>query len=204
MIPLPDPSSFMPNTAESPTPPLPTPPPGSISTAGKSTTPPSLPLPSRERWEEMVAARPKQTLPAKVKHSPPITAPKREVVPFTPQDKAELATLLGQVCEMQKAYGRSPTSLQTLVEGYSFLLDQFTLPEIRQALKTYLLTRDDIPSPANIAQLIDPTLQPLSQVMVHRIFEKMKTGGFVSDKEREYVRRFEQQELQKVNMGDGK
>lgn len=62
--------------------------------------------------------------------------------------------LLAQICALQKAYGKTPEELETLVEGFSFMLDGFEIHEIMRAMRDYILEKSDIPAPADIVAII--------------------------------------------------
>lgn len=142
-----------------------------------------------------IAREQPKALPAQQKPLPRSIVPKpmpKQADPFTAADKVQLAVVLGQVCSMQKAYGKAPSDLESLVEGYCLLLEGFSMAQIIAALKAYMLRHQDIPSPASIAQIIDPTLAPMDAAVYRAICTKIRGGSeFVTDDEWAYKRRYE-------------
>lgn len=205
MIPLPEPSSFTPSMPESLGVTTAMQPLGSTSDVGKTITAPSSQTLDAvlERFKAKFIPMESKALQTQPKPLPPSIAPKppqRNHRKFTKLEKAELTEYMGQLCSMQKAYGKAVTDVEALVEGYCLILDRFTLAQITQAMKDYMVTHDDIPSPANIAQLIDPSLAPLSESVYIQICKKRILGNpySISKEERQYIQSFEQQELRKV------
>ena len=65
-----------------------------------------------------------------------------------------MAVLLSQVCALQKTYGKSQDEIETLVEGFAWALDGFEMPEIMEAMRSYILSKNDMPAPADILVII--------------------------------------------------
>jgi len=74
----------------------------------------------------------------------------------SPEDKARLTLALGQVCELQKQYGKTSANLETLVNGFLWVLADYPIAEILSALAQYVKRHSDIPAPADIVNIIDP------------------------------------------------
>lgn len=55
---------------------------------------------------------------------------------------------------MQKAYGKTPDELETLVEGFAWALADYHMPKIMEAFKEYIKNHSDIPAPADIIKII--------------------------------------------------
>lgn len=55
---------------------------------------------------------------------------------------------------MQKAYGKTPSELETLVEGFSWALADYTMQNIIKAMREYVLNNSDIPAPSDIIKII--------------------------------------------------
>jgi hypothetical protein len=63
--------------------------------------------------------------------------------------------LLSQICALQKAYGKTEHELETLVEGFSWALSDYEMPDILKAMRLYITTHSDIPAPNDIIQIIN-------------------------------------------------
>lgn len=70
-------------------------------------------------------------------------------------EKAQLAELLSQCCALQKQYGKTPAELETLVEGFSWALADYTMQQIITAMREYVRNASDIPAPADIIKIIE-------------------------------------------------
>lgn len=92
------------------------------------------------------------------------------------KNKAELAEILSQVCALQKAYGKSPAELETLVEGFSWALADYSMPKIIKALREYVLTHSDIPAPADIISILNrETLHKTEDYQTAQRYKKQLT-----------------------------
>jgi hypothetical protein len=111
--------------------------------------------------------------------------------------------MIGQVMAVQKTYGKSAADLETIVEGYCRFLQTFSMIEIESALEKYILSHDDLPSPSSIAQIIDPSLAPLSNSVYIEVCAKIRAGTtYVTDAERAFKNRYEANEFKKVGVSD--
>lgn len=76
------------------------------------------------------------------------------------RNKAQLAEILSQLCALQKQYGKTQAELETLVEGFSWALADYAMPEIIKAMRKYVLTASDIPAPADVIKIIEGARKP--------------------------------------------
>lgn len=106
---------------------------------------------------------------------------------------------LGQVCILQKQFGKTAADLETLVEGFCWVLSPYSMEDILAALAKYVCRNNDIPAPADLANIIDPPSQPLSREVYQTIKQKLWENVFVSREEMEYKYRYEKQEFEKAN-----
>ena len=113
----------------------------------------------------------------------------------------QLTQALGIVCELQKSYGKQPGDLVSLVNGYVHLLAEFPMPEILKALKAYMLKKSDIPHPADIANIIQPSPVPLSGAVYFEYKRKSREGAYLLQSERDYCSAYEAQEQAKCPGG---
>lgn len=81
-----------------------------------------------------------------------------------------MAEILSQVCALQKQYGKTQAELETLVEGFSWVLADYPMPKIIKAFREYVISHSDIPAPSDIIKLIKedfeynaPTLEKLRE-----------------------------------------
>lgn len=160
---------------------LPMPPLGSTSDVGKLTI------------------QPKEEKP---KENPSGQQQQKNISPHTQAEKNELAKTLAVVCAMQKQYGKTTAELPTLVEGFCMMLPHRSMVQITEAIKKYVLIKNDIPTPADIENIINPPKTPLSGALYIQIMKDCTTGGklLYGDK-KDFVQAYEAQEMAKVRGG---
>ena len=67
----------------------------------------------------------------------------------------QLTDLLSQLCQSQKRYGDTSENMQSRVSFFKLLLGDYSIDQIQGAFIQYAKTKDDIPAPANIIQIIE-------------------------------------------------
>jgi hypothetical protein len=94
------------------------------------------------------------------------------------RNKQQLAELLSQTCALQKAYGKTQAELETLVEGFSWALAEYRMPEIIRGMREYILTHSDIPAPADIIKIIDAKrhAEAVQKPSIERLREYQEKG----------------------------
>jgi hypothetical protein len=75
---------------------------------------------------------------------------------WTPDDRINVAAALGKVFDIQKQFGKTPTQLKTIIEGFCWALQRYPAERVIWALGEYMLLKPDMPTPHDIRQLIDP------------------------------------------------
>lgn len=99
--------------------------------------------------------------------------------------------MLGQICELQKQYGKTAANLETLVDGFLWVLADYPMDVILNALAKYVKRNPDIPAPADIVNLIDPLKQewkpdwPAYIALKKRV---QRDGYFPYGKEKEFLK----------------
>ena len=71
-------------------------------------------------------------------------------------EKRQLLAALSKVCALQKNYGKTAAELEILVDGFLWVLADYPMADILQALAEYIKRNPDIPAPADIVNIIDP------------------------------------------------
>lgn len=56
---------------------------------------------------------------------------------------------------MQKLYGKTQAELETLVEGFSWALEDYEMSNIIEAFRIYIRNKSDIPAPADIIAILE-------------------------------------------------
>lgn len=95
---------------------------------------------------------------------------------------------------MLKQYGKTPAELRVLRDGFLFFLAEFTVAEIMEALLQHVNQSDEIPTPRQIREIINPTPEewkpdwPAYIALKKRI---QNEGYYVFGQQKEFLRRCE-------------
>lgn len=97
---------------------------------------------------------------------------------------------------MQKQYGKTAEELETLVEGFAYLLAEYGLYDIREAFMRYIKTEPDIPAPSDIIKIIkkiiaerevtEPSIEKLQRYqkigmkLTQNQLQRLKSAGVVN------------------------
>jgi hypothetical protein len=125
-----------------------------------------------------------------------VTPTTKEVVRWSADDKNLLAQALGQVCTVQRAYGKTAADLPVMVNGFSWALRSYPVKRVIEALGEFMLQSPNIPTPFEIRQIIDPpkaAFVPDKPYYVRLQKLKSEQGKYaLNDDEEEYIRRYEE------------
>jgi hypothetical protein len=108
------------------------------------------------------------------------------------KEKRQLLAALSKVCALQKQYGKSATDLETLVEGFLWVLGNYPMNEILLGIAEYVKRNSDIPAPADIVKIIDPPKQewkPDWAVYITLKKRIQQDGYYPYSDEREFLKR---------------
>lgn len=120
------------------------------------------------------------------------------------EEKAELAKTLSRICAMQQKYGQTPAEVETLVDGFIWVIEstRYPLNLWLAAMAKHILQSTEIPRPADILAIIDPPKEPLSTAMYIKIMKDCTTGGkFLYGDKKDFVDAYETQEMAKMRGG---
>lgn len=102
---------------------------------------------------------------------------------------------LRRVCDLQKQYGKTESQLETMVEGFAWVLTDFTMDRIIWAIGEYIRAKSDIPAPADIHLILNPPKPVWKPDWAYYVALKRKIAVelyFPYSDEREYLRRCEE------------
>lgn len=114
-------------------------------------------------------------------------------------DKSHLAQVLAQVCALQKAYGKTAGELEILVEGFAFVLSDYSSKQITDAMRVFVRQSHEIPNPSEILAILDPKPEKLSSAVYVELNKKKRNGSFLTTQESDFLKAFELQEIKKAN-----
>lgn len=90
-------------------------------------------------------------------------------------------------------------SLKAIKRGMVWVLGDYDIDLVEEAFKQYISRNNQMPTPADILNIIDPPKEKLSPVLYQQIKKKIADGGFyLTDEEKNFLRKFEKQELDKA------
>lgn len=125
------------------------------------------------------------------------------------QEKAQLTAALAKVCVLQKRYGRTEAELETLVEGFCWVLGDFPMPDILIAIAQYVRNHTDIPAPADIIAIInqEEDMKKKPQVIPEPTIDDLRRyqrkGIPLTDEQKERLMRADPGIGDVVGVGDG-
>jgi len=110
----------------------------------------------------------------------------------------ELTALLTHTYIIQKKYGEQADHVKVRDDNFQRKLGRFCFDDVEQAFEAYTNHKNDIPSPADIINILEPTPPIFREAMFIGIKQKSKSGSYVSSDEWKYCSHYEQQELDKM------
>ena len=98
--------------------------------------------------------------------------------------------MLFQCFQSLKLYGREPEALEALVSMFQMVLHDYTMDQIRQAFALHLKRSNEMPTPADIANIIERGGKPPFERAVYVAIGKRDPVTRTSD-EWAYMRDYE-------------
>ncbi len=109
------------------------------------------------------------------------------------EDKNNLARTLALVCVLQQQYGKTPAELEMLVEGFSRVLKHHSMDRIIDAIEKYTLKNPNIPSPADVENIITPPPPKIDWPLYIELKKKLRQANVYVDRdEKQFVRNCEE------------
>lgn len=124
-----------------------------------------------------------------------------EKINRTQEEEAAILKAITSLCALQKQYGKTSAELEALLNGFLWLLDDVSTENILMAMKQYANSHNDIPTPADIRNIISPPPQPLSAAVYVKYQKLTRDGHILLSDERAYCRAYEAQEMAKARGG---
>lgn len=106
--------------------------------------------------------------------------------------KKSLAVLLSQCFEVQKLYGKEPENMETTLQVFISVLGEYSPEDVTEAFKKHMKRSNEFPTPADIANIIDPEPKPLDKtVYVNLCRRRDHDAENLTDDEWRYLKRYE-------------
>lgn len=128
----------------------------------------------------------------------PQTRSGRAALERTPREEELLLVAISKACALQKQYGKTAAELETLLDGYLWILDDIPTTDILMGMKQYISENNDIPTPADIRAVLFPKQPALCPELYKNYQRRVREGQYLLKDERDYCRAFEQQEHSKL------
>lgn len=108
---------------------------------------------------------------------------------------------IAQTMAVTRVYGKTAGEIETMVEGFAWVLGHRTIAEASPAFKAYLKKNNQMPTPSDIEEIIDPPREELSASVYVAIKKRAAQGEHIWGDDREYIHAFEAQEMAKMRDG---
>jgi hypothetical protein len=97
---------------------------------------------------------------------------------------------------MLKKFGESADVADMRDAGFQLVLAEYPIDEVQRAFVQYLKTGKEIPTPADIIEILDPSVKPMCGRMYQRLVEQSKQGPFALTRaEIDYIQQYELKQL---------
>lgn len=114
---------------------------------------------------------------------------------WQPAEKASIARVIGRVFDLQKQYGKTTSQLETIVDGFLWALAGYSVEQVTDGFRKYISRKSDMPTPADIINIIDPIKEPWRPdksyyIKLQEIFKREGPYGLGQD-EIDYIYAYE-------------
>lgn len=107
------------------------------------------------------------------------------------EGQKNLVVLIVDCFDTLRVYGKEPEQLQSAIKLFKRVLGKYSWDAINAAFDVYLERNAQMPTPADIVNIIDPPQRWCSETY-RQIKERLREGrAFVSDEERNYCHNYE-------------
>ena len=119
---------------------------------------------------------------------------KSNLVVYTPEQKDTLNHALGACLVTQRTYGKQATDMEKALKVFIRVLSDYEPEKVIQAIKKWLLTSPDFPTPADILNILNP--QPKFDYAVYNALnDRLKRGEKLDYSQMEYIKAYEKNAL---------
>lgn len=121
---------------------------------------------------------------------PSSARPKPLALRESQESQQQMANLIFQCFQVLKLYGKEPEALESINAMFQFVLGDYPMEKISSAMSYYLKFSNEMPTPADIATIIERGNKPMFRESVYVTISKKK-GEDRSGAEWEYLRDYE-------------
>lgn len=124
-----------------------------------------------------MAASHRQNLPQKLpSRSSEIVVPNGKPIKECLDSQDQLLDLLQQTYTMLKKYDEAADSTQMREAGFQWVLEDYTIEQVTAAFKTYLKTGKEIPTPADIVEILGPSVKRYARECIWHLSVAQRKG----------------------------
>ena len=124
---------------------------------------------------------------------------KSEVVNLTREEMEQFILAATQLCQIQANYGKTSSSLETIIMGYLQFLPKYSAAELIDALKEWMLNGGrDIATVYDINQILNPKQKPLCPRMYSVIQRRKQRGDYLTANEDRFIKAYEKQQFKNI------
>ena len=105
-------------------------------------------------------------------------------------EKKEIASALAACMSTQRTYGKQANELSVTVKTFCMVLSEYSAVDIVDAIKYWLRSKQEFPTPADIHRLITGEVE-LDSRIYSRLVSTMRTGQHLSTDEWNYIKAYE-------------
>lgn len=122
--------------------------------------------------------------------------PKAVALHQNPEAKQKLAVMLLQSWNSLRSYGKDPEQLEGIIAMFNLVLADYPLQKIEEAFAFYLRSNNEMPAPADIANIIERGNKPPFERAVYLSLVKRKQAdpyayGVITRAEEDYIADYE-------------
>lgn len=100
---------------------------------------------------------------------------------------------------MLKKFGEASDVAEMRDDGFQMVLGDYPIDDVKNAFIQYLKVGKEIPTPADIIEILDPTVKPLCPRTYQRFVNLSKEGEFsLTNAERDYIYQYENQQMSRL------
>lgn len=161
--------------------------------------------PSSTSADGSLNTQPNQSLPSRIKvkgQGLQLCEDSKSSMLHNKDDQAQFCEFMAQCYDGLNTYGKTPEQLENLTGLFLTVLGHYPLETVKNAFLQHIKRSPNLPTPADIVNIIDPLPEELSPSMYVNIMKECTIGGKLlwGDKKR-YVEEFERREMAKVRGG---
>lgn len=109
---------------------------------------------------------------------------------------------MSKICALQKAYGKMEAELETLVDGFVWILGDYPAEQVFMALKNAVARSPEIPTPSDVYNLLNPVEEPPSTTLYIDIMKRVTEGDYLWGDDKEFVEKYRDYHKRKALGGD--